>query len=73
MTQKDEFFEYLFKWRNQGIEDESWVSEEELAHLQGYLSFIDTTIASTWGGSHDFLGGMSNAKEYLVVGNQHHS
>lgn len=31
-----EYLEYLIKWKNRDIEDASWVSEQELAHLQGF-------------------------------------
>ena len=43
-TRKDEYLEYLVKWRNQGIGDASWVSEEELAHLRGSPSFTDNKV-----------------------------
>ena len=32
-TRQKEYLEYLIKWKNMGIEDASWVFEEELTHL----------------------------------------
>jgi hypothetical protein len=40
-------FEYLVKWKNQSFEDASWISEEELEHLQGYSSSTDSVITPT--------------------------
>ena len=31
--EKNEYLEYLVKWKNRGSEDASWVYEEELTHL----------------------------------------
>jgi hypothetical protein len=54
-TQNKEYYENLVKWRNKGPEDPSWVSKEELAHLRGFFSSIESTFASTWNGSSCFL------------------
>jgi hypothetical protein len=32
-THQREYMEYLIKWMNRGIEDASWVNEDQLAHM----------------------------------------
>jgi hypothetical protein len=46
-TQNKEYYKYLVKWRNNGFKDASWVSENEIAHLRGSSSSVESTVAST--------------------------
>jgi len=34
-TRCKEYLEYFFKWRNRGFKDASWVTKQELTHIQG--------------------------------------
>ena len=38
-TRQKEYLEYLVKWKNRGIKYASWVSEQELANLQGSSTY----------------------------------
>jgi len=41
-TQRKEYLEYLIKWKNRGKEDVSWVTPDQLAHLQSFCPLAET-------------------------------